>query len=150
MILFAILGCTPPETDDTAKTGETDADTDADADTDTDTTSGNYVESQSPAVVGIRYAECSQNTDGEDIWIFQFDVNDPQSPNSVESGTITYLEHGEPDVAESLACAGGVCSGSFESTAHGLGCDLNDDDAFRVVIVDEDGYTSLPYEFTPD
>jgi hypothetical protein len=103
-----------------------------------------------PSVLAVRSAACTTNGDGVDIWVVAVDVTDPQGDIAAVGSTLTVRDGGE-DLAEyALACSSDTCSGSWRNTDSGsVGCDLSGSAVFRIVVVDEMGNASEPYDHRP-
>jgi hypothetical protein len=150
MFLFA---CSPDDEEDEKRRPEGDADTDADGDTDADTDADGDTDTgvspDAPYIVSVDNIDCGANTDGQDAWIMQMTADDPQGTQDIAPiGTMSISFDGNFVSDESVVClSDGQCSASWESNDNDLLCDAESALTFVIIIYDDEGHASAPYEY---
>jgi hypothetical protein len=137
--LFLCFGC---NTSDKVELGDGDADTDTDTDVDTD-----IDPSVAPTVTAVTADTCFTNTDSEEVWAVDLTATDPQGEDTVDGGTLTFVGGDADGVTEDVSCFNGNCSAGWEATRNGVGCSFSG--TFRFVVVDENGNSSAPFDYSP-
>ena len=104
-----------------------------------------------PYVVSVAFATCNPDSDGVDFWAVEVSVGDPQGSADIASfgSTLSVVNGGTTLATYDMACLSGGCSTSWQSTDDNIDCDLGRDSTFRVVIVDESGNASEPFDHRP-
>ena len=131
---------------------DSDSDSDSDADSDADTDTDNYVEGESPEVLAVASADCGPDPDDVDLWSVSVTVTDPQGADTLSSmdSTVSVVYEDNTLASYAMACGTGTCFGSWQANDDNIDCDLGYDSIFRFIIIDEEGYESLPFEYQPE
>jgi hypothetical protein len=135
VLLFLLAACEPKSTelgDDTAGGGDTDT-----------------VDPTVAPVVETVTTQCSPSVDDIDIWSVTAAVSDPQGSGTLEAvGTVLEIYSGDTTLDTiTMACGDDACTGSWRGTDNNVYCDT--EAMFRIIAMDQDGNTSLPYEYDP-
>ncbi len=104
-----------------------------------------------PYVVSVAFATCDPDPDGVDFWAVEVSVGDPQGSEDIASfgSTLSVVNGGTTLATYDMACLSGGCSTSWQSADDNIDCDLGRDSTFRVVILDESGNASDPFDYSP-
>ena len=122
--------------------------TDSAADSDTSPANPN-----APVVLSVE-TSCSPNTDGEDTWFVNAAVTDAQGDDTFSRGNLyIYLkdpaEGAGATADQPMVCTTGSCLTSWEDIDGKAGCDISGRFWMRILVTDDDGNLSEPYDFQP-
>ena len=101
-----------------------------------------------PSVTVVNSLQCAEYQSAGESWDFTLTVDDPQGAATVDDGSVNVLsEDGGTMATYSLACANGMCVGSFRADYDGIGCSLQGSITLEFVVTDENGNNSEPYDY---
>lgn len=136
-----------------ACTGTSDIDSGKE-DSGADTSDTSTADPNAPVVLSVE-TSCSPNTDGEDTWFVNAAVTDPQGDDTFSRADLyIYLK----DPAEGagatdqvpMVCTTGSCLTSWEDLDGKAGCDISGRFWMRILVTDDDGHLSAPFDFQPE
>lgn len=148
--VLLLLGACDTEGGNKGTEPDTGGDTGETGTIDTTDTGPVYVEGQSPVVLDVSLSVCNPDPDGVDTWYLTVSVTDPQDDVASEGSSVSVLDGEDVLAVYNLACRTEECSVSWQATDDDIDCDVGGDSIFRILVADEAGNVSLPFDHQPD
>lgn len=145
LVLLFAAACTTSSSIDTGKPAKDSADSGG---------ADSGVDENAPTIASAS-ATCSTNTDDEPIWIIEATAHDPQGDETLDGGTVGLYQNdpaggGSALDEQPVVCvgsgSGAYCTASWEGSAQ-ESCTIVGKVWIRLVVLDDDGNSSEPYDF---